>query len=60
MATPEAAAVGIGDVDDGRLAASVATVAESYDLAKPPAPTQVFNRGFLPAKTERMFAGTLR
>jgi NitT/TauT family transport system substrate-binding protein len=54
MATPEAAALGIGDVDDARLAGNIATIVESYDLAKPPAAAQVFTRAFLPAKAERM------
>jgi len=60
MATPEAGVLGIGDVDDARLARNVATIAESYDLAKPPTPAQVFNRAFLPAKSERMLEGTMR
>jgi NitT/TauT family transport system substrate-binding protein len=60
MATPEAAALGIGDVDDARLARNVATIAESCDLAKRPTPDQVFNRAFLPAKSERLLEGTLR
>jgi NitT/TauT family transport system substrate-binding protein len=60
MATPEAAALGIGDVDDARLARNVAIIAESYDLAKPPTPAQVFNRAFLPAKADRMLAGAMR
>jgi NitT/TauT family transport system substrate-binding protein len=60
MATPEAGTLGIGDVDDARLARNVAIIAESYDLAKPPTPAQVFNRAFLPAKAERMLSGATR
>jgi NitT/TauT family transport system substrate-binding protein len=53
MATPEAMRLGIGDVDDARLARAIATIAESYELAKPPTPTRVFDRGFLPPASER-------
>jgi NitT/TauT family transport system substrate-binding protein len=60
ITTPEAAALGIGDVDDTKLARNVATIADSYQLAKPPAPTQVFSRAFLPPKAERMLPGTMR
>jgi NitT/TauT family transport system substrate-binding protein len=56
MVTPEVGQLGIGDVDDAKLARNVATIAESYDLAKPPAPAQVFSRAFLPAKAERMLS----
>jgi NitT/TauT family transport system substrate-binding protein len=60
MATPEAAALGIGDVDDARLARNVEVIAESYDLAKRPLPGQIFSRAFLPAKADRMLAGATR
>jgi NitT/TauT family transport system substrate-binding protein len=53
MATPEAAKLGIGDVDDVRLGRSIATIAESYGLAKPPSMAQVFDRTFLPPTAER-------
>jgi NitT/TauT family transport system substrate-binding protein len=53
MATPEAAKLGIGDVDDARLGRSIAIIAESYGLAKPPTPARVFDRGFLPSAAER-------
>jgi len=53
MATPEATRLGIGDVDDARLGRNIAVIAESYELAKPPAPARVFDRGFLPPAAER-------
>jgi len=56
MATPEADRLGIGDVDDARLARSIAIIAESYSLAKPPTPARVFDRGFLPPIAERKLA----
>jgi NitT/TauT family transport system substrate-binding protein len=56
MATPEADRLGIGDVDDARLARSIAIIAESYGLANPPTPARVFDRAFLPAAAERKLA----
>jgi NitT/TauT family transport system substrate-binding protein len=53
MATPEAMRLGLGDVDDARLARAIAVIAESYELAKPPTPSRVFDRGFLPPLAER-------
>jgi NitT/TauT family transport system substrate-binding protein len=53
MATPEAMRLGIGDVDDARLARAIAVIAESYGLGKPPAPSRVFDRAFLPPLAER-------
>jgi NitT/TauT family transport system substrate-binding protein len=53
MATPEAMKLGIGDVDDARLARAIAVIAESYELAKPPAPSRVFDRAFLPPAADR-------
>jgi len=60
ITTPEAASLGIGDVDDAKLARNIATIAESYELAKPPALTQVFSRAFLPPKAERMLPGAMQ
>ncbi len=56
MATPEATRLGIGDVDDARLARNITAIAESYELAKPPAPSRVFDRSFLPPMAERKLA----
>ena len=52
--TPEAQRLGIGDVDDARLAASIATIAGSYDLPHAPAAVRVFDHAFLPPKADRM------
>jgi NitT/TauT family transport system substrate-binding protein len=52
--TPEARALGIGDVNDARLVNSIAAIAESYDLPRTPQATEVFDRSFLPPKAERM------
>jgi len=53
MITPETTAIGIGDLDDKRLAASIATVAEAYGLKRTPDVREIFNRSFLPPKAER-------
>jgi NitT/TauT family transport system substrate-binding protein len=53
MATPEAGQIGIGDVDDARLSRAIGVIAESYELARPPAPGRMFDRAFLPPIAER-------
>jgi NitT/TauT family transport system substrate-binding protein len=52
--TPEARALGIGDVSDARLTNSIAAIAESYNLPRAPQASEVFDRSFLPPKAERM------
>jgi NitT/TauT family transport system substrate-binding protein len=51
--TPETEQIGVGDVNDERLARAITQVGESYGLTKLPAPKDVFDRSFLPAKSER-------
>jgi NitT/TauT family transport system substrate-binding protein len=51
--TPEAHDLGLGDASDARLAAAIATIAESYELPHAPVAAQVFDRSFLPPKAER-------
>jgi NitT/TauT family transport system substrate-binding protein len=53
MITPETAKVGIGDIDDKRMADSIALVANAYSLSRQPAVSEVFNRSFLPPRAER-------
>jgi NitT/TauT family transport system substrate-binding protein len=53
MLSPEVAEVGLGDLDDTRLARSIGTVVETYGLPRTPATDEVFARQFLPAKAER-------
>jgi NitT/TauT family transport system substrate-binding protein len=57
--TPEAAEIGVGDVKDDRLARAIGQLNESYGLPRNPAPAEVFNRSFLPAKAERMVKAAL-
>ena len=52
--TPEARQLGLGDVNDERLKSSIAIVSSAFELAKQPDAAQVFDRGFLPPKAERM------
>ena len=54
MITPETTALGIGDVDDKRMAAAIATVADAYQLARKPDVGEVFDHSFLPPKAERV------
>ncbi|HML14197.1 MAG TPA: ABC transporter substrate-binding protein, partial [Xanthobacteraceae bacterium] len=51
--TPEARALGVGDIDDARMARAVTTMVEAYELPRAPAVGEVFDRAFLPAKAER-------
>jgi NitT/TauT family transport system substrate-binding protein len=53
MITREAETLGLGDIDDKRLQASVDTVAEAFGLPRKPALTEVFDRMALPPKAER-------
>lgn len=53
IATPEASELGIGDMKDARMSDAIATIAAAYELPKSPAVGDVFNRAFLPAKSER-------
>ena len=52
--TPEARELGIGDVSDVRLKSAIATIAASFDLSRQPPPGDIFDRSFLPARTDRM------
>jgi NitT/TauT family transport system substrate-binding protein len=52
--TAEAREIGIGDVSDARMAAATATISQSFELPKAPAPADIFSRAFLPPKAERM------
>jgi NitT/TauT family transport system substrate-binding protein len=52
--TPETDALGIGDVDDARMAKGIKLLAETYGLASTPAVADLFNRSFLPPKSDRV------
>ncbi|HEX3438987.1 MAG TPA: ABC transporter substrate-binding protein [Pseudolabrys sp.] len=57
MISPETGRLGLGDLDDKRLAAAIKTVAGAYDLKTVPDVRAVFVRDFLPPKVDRDIAG---
>ncbi len=54
MAHPEGERIGIGEVDDGRLAANVVQMVEVRKLARVPGILEVFSHDFLPPINERV------
>lgn len=60
MRTDETARLGIGDLDDGRLQASIKTVTEVYGLPRVPATSEIFLRAFLPPKADRDITAAAR
>ncbi|CAO3408317.1 ABC transporter substrate-binding protein [Azospirillum largimobile] len=56
IVSPEVDRLGLGDVDDARLARSIGIVVEGYQLTATPKPEQVFTRQFLPPQAERKLA----
>jgi NitT/TauT family transport system substrate-binding protein len=54
MAHPEGARIGLGDVDDARLARGVAQLAASCGWARAPGAAELFTREFLPPLHERV------
>lgn len=55
IVSPEMKEIGIGDVKDDRMARAIAIVVEGYQLARTPAPGEIFSRQFLPPRAEREF-----
>jgi NitT/TauT family transport system substrate-binding protein len=51
--TPESRRIGVGDIDDKRMAAAIAAAVTAYDLPRTPSVSEVFNRAFLPPIDER-------
>jgi NitT/TauT family transport system substrate-binding protein len=51
--SPEERALGLGDIDDKRMAAAIRTVVDAYDLPRTPAIPEIFDRSFLPPKPDR-------
>jgi NitT/TauT family transport system substrate-binding protein len=56
IVSPELKEIGSGDVKDDRLARSIGMVVTGYELTRTPAPSEIFNRSFLPARAERELA----
>jgi NitT/TauT family transport system substrate-binding protein len=53
MTSPENAEIGLGDLKDDRLATAIGMIVEGYELPRVPAPSEVFDRSFLPPRAER-------
>lgn len=53
VVSPEMNEIGIGDTKDDRMARAIGIVVEGYQLARTPAPAEVFSRQFLPPRAER-------
>jgi NitT/TauT family transport system substrate-binding protein len=53
MTSSENAEIGLGDLKDDRLAAAIGMIVEGYELPRAPAPSEVFDRSFLPPRAER-------
>lgn len=51
--TPESREIGVGDINDKRMADAIDVVVGSYSLSRTPAVSEVFNRSFLPPIAER-------
>ena len=59
MISPENAEIGFGDLNDDRLARSVGVIVEAYELPRKPAVAEIFNRSFLPPKSERQIGAKM-
>jgi NitT/TauT family transport system substrate-binding protein len=53
IVTPEVRTLGFGDVDDARMTRAIAQIVDVFQLPRAPAPSEVFNRAFLPPAAER-------
>jgi NitT/TauT family transport system substrate-binding protein len=52
--TAEAHELGIGDVSDAKLKSAISAIATAFELPRVPAPGDIFDRSFLPAKADRI------
>ena len=53
IVSPEMKDIGVGDIKDDRMTRAIGIVVEGYQLARAPAPSEVFSREFLPPRAER-------
>lgn len=51
--SPESRALGVGDLDRQRLADSIDTIVDLYDLERTPATAEIFTDAYLPARAAR-------
>ena len=54
IATPEAKADGVGDVQPARLSDMVTQVSSAFELKNPVKADAIFSSSYLPAKADRM------
>jgi NitT/TauT family transport system substrate-binding protein len=54
MAHPEGARIGIGDMDDQRLARLITQIVQTKRLPRTPSVREVFDRSFLPPLEQRV------
>lgn len=57
--TPESSELGLGDVSDARMVRAISQIVDSYELTRTPAPSEIFNRSFLPPKADRLIKSAL-
>ena len=53
MVSPEMKEIGVGDIEDDRMARAIGMVVEGYGLGRAPTPKEIFSRDFLPPRAER-------
>ena len=53
MSSPEIAKIGLGDVDDHRLADAISILVKAEALPRTPTTIEIFDRSFLPPKADR-------
>lgn len=57
MMAEETLTLGLGDVDDAKLASAISVISEAYELESEPAAGAVFSRAFLPDADQRGWPG---
>jgi NitT/TauT family transport system substrate-binding protein len=53
MSHPEVAKIGLGEIDDVRMAKAIEILVMAKELPRTPAVTEIFDRSFMPAAAER-------
>jgi NitT/TauT family transport system substrate-binding protein len=53
MSHPEIARIGLGDIDDGRMAKAIDILVKAKELPRTPGLVEIFDRSFLPPLSER-------
>jgi NitT/TauT family transport system substrate-binding protein len=50
----ESSEIGLGDIKDARMTRAISQIVDSYELSRTPTPAEVFDRSFLPPRSERL------